>query len=123
MANPEHVAKLKEGVKAWNQWRKANPRVGADLSRADLREADLSGAYLRGANLSGAYLSQTNFEGAKVAFIIFADIDLSVAEGLETIQHIGPSPIGIDTIYRFGGKIPDIFLRGCGVPENFITYA
>src|SRR5262249_3477548 len=25
-------------------------------------------------------------------------------------------------LYRSDGKIPDIFLRGCGVPENFITY-
>ena len=31
MANPEHVAKLKQGVEAWNRWRKANPDLGADL--------------------------------------------------------------------------------------------
>ena len=24
MANPEHVAKLKEGWEAWNEWRKAS---------------------------------------------------------------------------------------------------
>jgi hypothetical protein len=35
---------------------------------------------------------------------------------------MGPSTIGIDTIYKSGGKIPEVFLRGCGVPENFITF-
>ena len=51
-----------------------------------------------------------------------ADVDLSSVKGLETIKHIGPSSIGIDTIYRSQGNIPEIFLRGAGVPENFITY-
>ncbi len=52
----------------------------------------------------------------------FADVDLSTAKGLETIVHHGPSTIGIDTIYKSRGKIPEVFLRGCGVPENFIEY-
>ncbi|MCX7419999.1 MAG: hypothetical protein NT013_10735 [Planctomycetia bacterium] len=28
----------------------------------------------------------------------------------------------MDTLYRSQGKIPEDFLRGCGVPEDFITY-
>ena len=39
MANPEHLAKLKEGVEVWNQWREENRGEVVDL-----READLSGA-------------------------------------------------------------------------------
>jgi hypothetical protein len=31
--------------------------------------------------------------------------------------------IGIDTLVQSSGKIPEGFLRGCGVPERFITYA
>jgi hypothetical protein len=31
--------------------------------------------------------------------------------------------VGIDTIFKSGGTIPESFLRGCGVPEQFITYA
>ncbi len=52
----------------------------------------------------------------------FADVDLSTAKGLETIEHDGPSTIGIDTIYKSHGKIPEVFLRGCGVPDEFIAY-
>jgi uncharacterized protein YjbI with pentapeptide repeats len=85
---------------------------GADLRKADLRGADLSGADLSGANLSGARVSET----------VFADLDLSAAEGLEAIEHWGPSFIDIHTIYTSGGQIPEIFLRGAGVPDTFIAY-
>jgi TIR domain len=43
-------------------------------------------------------------------------------KGLDKVRHDGPSIIGIDTIYRSGGHIPEAFLRDAGVPENFITY-
>ena len=56
-------------------------------------------------------------------YTILGDLDLGMAKGLETVTHIGPSTIGIDTIYRSKGKIPDSFLRGCGVPDNFIAYS
>jgi hypothetical protein len=74
--------------------------------------ADLSGADLRGADFTAARTYATNF----------ADVDLSVAKGLETIRHEGPSTIGIDTIYKSRGKIPEAFLRGCCVPDGFIAY-
>ena len=75
-----------------------------------------------GANLSRADLSGAEFSGASVARTAFADVDLSVAKGLETVVHRGPSTIGIDTIYKSRGKIPEVFLRGCGVPDEFIAY-
>ena len=34
----------------------------------------------------------------------------------------GPSNHRYRTIYRSQGKIPEIFLRGAGVPEDFIVY-
>ncbi len=104
----------------------------ANLSRANLTDADLSGANLSGANLtdadlSGANLSHadltdTDLTGVCVGYTTFADNDLSSVKGLETIDHRGPSSIGIDTIYRSGGNIPETFLRGAGVPDNFIEY-
>src|SRR5262249_35656237 len=51
----------------------------------------------------------------------FADMDLREVKGLEEVNHDGPSTIGIDTIYRSEGKIPDVFLRGAGVPQPFIV--
>ena len=46
MANPEHVAKLKEGVKTWNVWREKHLDEWPDLREANLSGADLSGASL-----------------------------------------------------------------------------
>ena len=182
MANPEHLAILKQGVEEWNEWRKKNPEVlpdlgatdlheanlrvanlykadlvktnliaadlrganlgGADLVKANLREADLTGAYLRRANLggtilvranlSGAYLVGSNLlganlngadlAGARAGQTSFGGVDLSAVRGLEGMEHAGPSTIGIDTIYKSKGNIPEVFLRGCGVPDDMIAY-
>jgi hypothetical protein len=43
-------------------------------------------------------------------------------KGLNTIEHTRPSSIGIDILYRTGGTIPEVFLRGAGVPEPFIVH-
>ncbi len=106
--------------------------VEADLPWADLRRADLRGADLRGANLHGAdlreadlgraILNSANFTEVRVGVTHFAAVDLSTTNGLETVFHEGPSTIGIDTIYQSRGKIPELFLRGCGVPDQFIAY-
>jgi hypothetical protein len=152
MANPEHVKILMQGVEAWNIWRFENSRAfpdlkgadilrvdlsGTNLARAGLAEANLcganlSGANLRGANLRGAnlieaslngtFLDNSDFTEAWVDSAVFGDNDLSNVKGLETVQHDGPSTIGIDTIYKSKGNIPEAFLRGAGVPEDFITY-
>lgn len=105
---------------------------GANLSEADLLvatliDADLSGANLSGADLSATNLTQTILQGTNwnrtmVFQTIFADVDLSEAIGLDQVQHLGPSTIGIDTIYRSKGKIPEVFLRGAGIPDGFIEY-
>ena len=87
------------------------------LGGANLREANLLGAYLSGANLSQANLSQ-----ADLGLTTVANVDLSTVQGLDTVIHQAPSTIGIDTIYRSGGNIPEVFLRGCGVPDTFIEY-
>jgi uncharacterized protein YjbI with pentapeptide repeats len=92
MANDEHWALLRQGVKTvWNKWRRENPEIkpdlanvdipninlcgvdfkgvnlsSANLSGADLYQADLSEVDLSGANLNGANLSGANLKGAKI---------------------------------------------------------
>ena len=95
---------------------------GANLSEADLSKASLCGANLIKVDLSGTSLNECDLSVAKAGYTIFVNIDLHTAKGLETINHYGPSSIGIDTIYRSGGKIPKSFLRGAGVDDTFITY-
>ncbi len=85
---------------------------GANFSRADLAAADLSGANLSGANLTNAHCGST----------IFANVDLSETEGLSAVKHTTPSTVAIGTVFLSKGKIPDAFLRGCGVPEVLIEY-
>jgi uncharacterized protein YjbI with pentapeptide repeats len=91
--------------------------AGANLSQATLNRANLDGAHLHWANLIRADLIEADFTGATASATNFDDVDLSVAKGLETIEHQGPSTIGIDTIYKSRGKIPEVFLRGCGLRD------
>jgi hypothetical protein len=183
MANPEHLAILKQGVAVWNEWREKNTDITANLAGADLKQVNLSGAILGGtgffeadltkanlreaelgqsflnganltgadltdavlmsanlfeANLSGAILTRTDLTGAnlnntelkdtrvytiQVGWTTFNNVDLSTIIGLETATHYGPSSVGIDTILRSAGNLPEVFLRGCGVPETFIEYS
>lgn len=94
----------------------------ANLSEANLNGANLSAGDLSYANLRGAYLSGADFDKARVSFTIFGNVDLSVAKNLETIVHESPSIVGVDTLFNSKGKIPAVFLRGCGVPEVLIEY-
>lgn len=64
MANPEHLAKLKRGVRLWNKWRKQNPEVEPDLCEAELSNRKLVAVDLQGANLRGAWLRDATLEYA-----------------------------------------------------------
>jgi uncharacterized protein YjbI with pentapeptide repeats len=111
--------------------------TGATLAGTDLSEAHLSGATLAGADLSEAILIRANLtvanfthailtkatlQEATLGWALFGNVDLSSVHGLTTVQHEGPSTIGIDTLYSSHGNIPEVFLRGAGVPDEFITY-
>lgn len=100
MANSEYLAKLNEGVEAWNQWRIENPNIEVDLvkatlgqkvlgrvnlRRANLAKADFCRAYLSGANLSranlgGADLSEANLHKADLSGARLRGADLSRAD-------------------------------------------
>jgi hypothetical protein len=96
--------------------------TGAFLNWANLSGADLEWADLYGANLYGAIIEKVRFMNVTVGYTVFSDIDLSSIEGIDTIHHVSPSEISISTLYKSKANIPDIFLRGCGAPDNFINY-
>jgi len=101
--------------------------IRANLYGADLSGADLSGAVLKNANLIGANLTGADLEGADlsnaiIGATIFGNVDLSNLKGLETLLHLGPSTVGIDTIYKSKGKVPVVFMKNAGVPRHLIDY-
>ena len=96
-----------------------------NLIGTNLESAKLDGASIRGSALLSAYLSETDLQGTDFSNIqlsgcAFVNVDFSKVLGLESVRFVGPSSIGIDTIYKSKGKIPESFLRGCGVPEDLI---
>ena len=97
--------------------------VAANLYAANLGGANLINADLTLANLMVTNLEKANFEKAMVYRTHFADLDLRQVIGLENLVHGGPSTLGTDTIARSTGKIPEIFLRGCGLSDLDIEYA
>lgn len=116
--------------------------IGADLNGADLREANLSGVYLSGADLSGVYLSRANLSGADLSEATLTRADLSGADlsgailvktvlgaldlrnvkGLVEIRHRGPSYIEQHTILLPQDGSALHFLRGAGVPDEWIEF-
>jgi hypothetical protein len=94
----------------------------ADLSGATLRGALMGGARFISAKLNGAAFDAVSFDNTDVShstmlFTSLGHVDLSRVVGLETVRHSGPSPIGIDTLSMSNGKIPEAFLRGCGLND------
>jgi len=97
MGNPDHIAKIYEGVDAWNNWREANLRIQPDLTRADLSGrdlrsidfrgvglfktkligADLRDAVLRQSIMIGAQLQGADLTGAHVYGASVWDVDLT----------------------------------------------
>jgi uncharacterized protein YjbI with pentapeptide repeats len=102
--------------------------ASSDLSNADFTEADLVGASFAQANLTGATFRRTrldrvDFSNSTIGGTLLSELDLSGVRGLETVRHISPSSVGIDTFLQSRGRIPSIFLRGAGVSELFIEYS
>jgi hypothetical protein len=111
--------------------------LGVDLTNADLTASVLTNAkitlsilddtLLVDANLTDAVIStplinKGDFAGAHTSRTVWANVDLREAKNLAQIVHKGPSTVGLDTIIQSAGQIPEVFLRGCGVPDEAIAY-
>lgn len=128
---------LSECILAFSYFRDAQLRAVnfsyANLTRANMNSANLSYSYLAGAilnecdlsevNLTHTNLAQADFENANLSATQFNDVDLSQARNLDKAIVRGPCSIGIDTIYKSGGNIPEAFLRACGVQDEIIEYS
>ncbi len=103
---------------------------GASLVSAVLADARL-GASLARANLAGANLRGTRLDGAIFSWTSIGDIDLSKCEGLEGVDHFGPSNISINTLERTAASLAkdtsrlgevEAFLRSAGLEDHWIDY-
>lgn len=98
MTISEHLALIRQGVAAWNEWRNKNPVTPnlsqaslsqialetvnlkwADLTQANLSQAILKDANLRWANLSQANLSQAVLNRASLRWATLNQVNLSQA--------------------------------------------
>jgi uncharacterized protein YjbI with pentapeptide repeats len=95
--------------------------VGANLSEAVLSEAVLIGSNLSRANLGEANLDNTSFTHTHLDHTTFAFTSLKTAKGLDRCDHLGPSALDYHTLME-SGPLPEVFLRGCGLSDDFIHY-
>jgi hypothetical protein len=89
--------------------------------------ANLTGADLANANLLNTLFIRTRLQRARMPesrleWTVFVDVDLSEVIGLDDVVHNGPSSLGMDTIMRSAGQIPEQFLRGAGLKDVWIQH-
>ena len=94
---------------------------GAFLTTTMMLMADLSGADLRGAKILRAGLDSAILHQSTAGGTLFANCDLRMVIGLETVKHTAPSTIALDTLANSGGRIPAQFLVGAGVAEPLVA--
>ena len=109
-------ANLKE-VDIWGANLKETVLIGTNFVQADLNGADLSNANLIGADLREANLCGVDLDKAMIGNTILNGIDLSEAVDLEGAIHRVPSYIDTQSLRRSKGRIPETFLRGCGLTD------
>ncbi|HKO54482.1 MAG TPA: toll/interleukin-1 receptor domain-containing protein [Thermoanaerobaculia bacterium] len=93
------------------------------IERADLTDADLSGAHLAATVIDGCVLRGTNLRGAIFGQTRLANVDLSVANGIDQIEHSGPSIIDFTALRLSHGNLSSHFLRDCGLSDPEIIFA
>ncbi|MFM9961993.1 MAG: toll/interleukin-1 receptor domain-containing protein [Planctomycetaceae bacterium] len=100
--------------------------TNAKLTRASFLEADFNKAQLSEANVLGADFSLARFAGTHASKLVcgwtrWSNCDLHEIIGLDTAVHHGPSSIGLDSWLKSRGQIPPEFLRGSGLPDDFVA--
>jgi hypothetical protein len=103
---------------------------GVDFTTANLKGAVFSGETIVGANFANADLSEAifvrthfvrcrfheaHFSGARFGDTSFSDCpSFDRAKGLEQVEHLGPTTFDPATLRYCMGRLPRVFLLGCG---------
>jgi uncharacterized protein YjbI with pentapeptide repeats len=124
MANPDHVARLNDGVTEWNSWRMDNLAIlpdlsGADLSRAHLNHANLSEANLTEAYLGGSYLSKANLSRADLSEANLSRADLSRAD----LNRANLSEAYLAEAYLSEANLSEAYLAEADLGEAHLNHA
>lgn len=133
MADEEHIARLCEGVEAWNAWRR-NTNISPDLSYSDLSYFTLDRINLQNANLSEVICERTSLVGAKLSranlhrgFFVEANLSGAVLRGVNSsgADFAGANMTdadcfgaGFDAVEFIGAN-----LRKCNLREADLTLA
>ena len=99
--------------------------IGAKASYADFRDANASGAVLGGcdlgnANLRSVSLAHADFSGAILGYTTLAS-SLAEADGLNQVDHVGPSEISMRCALSVPPDAAQKFLRGVGLADAQIN--
>ncbi|HVR38973.1 MAG TPA: toll/interleukin-1 receptor domain-containing protein [Thermoanaerobaculia bacterium] len=110
-------------IRAWNARFNSASLYHATITRGNFEESDLSNARLTGAAFATTYLKHANFRGAILSGTILANLSLTSIFNLDHTNHGSPSSISLDTLELSLGRIPENFLRGCGLSDIEIEFA
>ena len=89
---------------------------GANLSRSNLASCILNGADFYEAVLNDVGTVEADFSNCVIGYTVFQNCALDAAVGLDEVRHDAPSTIGLDTLLRSRGALPESFILGSGVP-------
>ncbi len=95
---------------------------GAQIAWSQCTGVDFRGVDFRFATLKSLPLATSQWNDTRLGSTILAGLDFENANGLNEVRHIQPSNLDIETLIYNYGKVPNVFWRGCGVPEDLITY-
>ena len=89
---------------------------GANLSRTNLSEATLNAADFYEAVLNDVVTEDADFNNCIIGYTVFQNCAMDAALGLDSVRHDAPSTIGLDTLLRSRGALPQSFILGSGIP-------
>jgi hypothetical protein len=96
--------------------------AGASFEHMTLQNVNMHAVDFEYATMRGVWLVNVDFSQAQFGGTVFADTNFIRVRGIESAHHKSASSIGTDTFFNSRG-LPEVFLRGAGLPDEFIDYA